>query len=119
MTKQRIERVDSLPLILYWLTKMCLQEAIDAIWHPHPYWHCVLQAKCRWKWGWRCLWWSWGENEMNPFPARKQVHGNQPLNSCILRHLPIAEVGLAKMSASRLRAMGDEAIVQSIRQFDS
>ena len=34
----RIERVDSLPLILYWLTKMRIQEAIDTIWHPHPYW---------------------------------------------------------------------------------
>jgi len=38
MAKQRIERVDSLPLIVYWLTKMCLQEAIDTIWQPHPYW---------------------------------------------------------------------------------
>jgi transposase len=38
MTKQKIERVDSLPVILYWLTKMRIQEAIDAIWQPHPYW---------------------------------------------------------------------------------
>ena len=38
MSKQRIERVDSLPLIVYWLTKMRIQEAIDAIWQPHPYW---------------------------------------------------------------------------------
>ena len=38
MAEQRIERVDSLPLIVYWLTKMCLQEAIDTIWQPHPYW---------------------------------------------------------------------------------
>ena len=38
MKEQRIERVDSLPLILYWLTKMRIQEAIDSIWHPHPYW---------------------------------------------------------------------------------
>jgi transposase len=38
MTKQRIERVDSLPLILYWLTKMRIQEAIDTIWQPHSYW---------------------------------------------------------------------------------
>lgn len=38
MAEQRIERVDSLPLIMYWLTKMCLQEAIDTIWQPHPYW---------------------------------------------------------------------------------
>ena len=38
MTEQRIERVDSLPLIVNWLTKMRIQEAIDTIWHPHPYW---------------------------------------------------------------------------------
>jgi hypothetical protein len=38
MSKQRIERVDSLPLIVYWLTKMRIREAIDAIWQPHPYW---------------------------------------------------------------------------------
>ena len=38
MTEQKIERVDSLPLILYWLTKMRIQEAIDTIWHPHPNW---------------------------------------------------------------------------------
>ena len=38
MTEQRIERVDSLPLIVIWLTKMRIQEAIDTIWHPHPYW---------------------------------------------------------------------------------
>jgi len=38
MSEQRIERVDSLPLILYWLTKMCIREAIDGIWQPHPYW---------------------------------------------------------------------------------
>ncbi len=34
----RIERVDSLPLIIYWLTKMRIQEAIDTIWHAHPCW---------------------------------------------------------------------------------
>lgn len=38
MTEQRIERVDSLPLILHWLTKMRIQEVIDTIWQPHPYW---------------------------------------------------------------------------------
>jgi transposase len=38
MAEQRIERVDSLPLIVYWLTKMRFQEAIDTIWQPHPYW---------------------------------------------------------------------------------
>ena len=38
MTEQRIERVDSLPLILYWLTKMRIQEVIDTLWQPHPYW---------------------------------------------------------------------------------
>ncbi len=38
MIEQRIERVDSLPLILYWLTKMRIQEVIDSLWQPHPYW---------------------------------------------------------------------------------
>ena len=38
MTEQKIERVDSLPLILYWLTKMRIQEAIDTIWQPHLCW---------------------------------------------------------------------------------
>ena len=38
MTEQRIERVDSLPLIMYWVTKMRIQEAIDTIWQPHTYW---------------------------------------------------------------------------------
>ena len=38
MTEQRIERVDSLPLILYWLTKMRIQEVINTFWQPHPYW---------------------------------------------------------------------------------
>ena len=38
MDKQRIERMDSLPLILYWLTRMHIQEIIDAVWHPHSYW---------------------------------------------------------------------------------
>jgi len=38
MTEQRIERVDSLPLILYWLTQMRIQEVIDSLWQPHPYW---------------------------------------------------------------------------------
>jgi transposase len=36
--EQRIERVDSLPLILHWLSKMRIQENIDSIWHPHTYW---------------------------------------------------------------------------------
>jgi len=38
MTEQRIERVDGLPLVLYWLTKMRIQEVIDTIWQPHAYW---------------------------------------------------------------------------------
>jgi transposase len=36
--KQRIERVDSIPLILHWLMKMHVQEIIDAIWRPHTNW---------------------------------------------------------------------------------
>lgn len=38
MSEQRIERVDSIPLILYWLMKMRVQEIIDAIWYPHTNW---------------------------------------------------------------------------------
>ena len=38
MSKQRIERVDSIPLILHWLKKMRVQEIIDAIWRPHGNW---------------------------------------------------------------------------------
>ena len=38
MTGQKVERVDSLPLILYWLGKMHIREVIDSIWHPHAYW---------------------------------------------------------------------------------
>jgi transposase len=38
MSKQRIERVDSIPLIVYWLKKMRVQEIIDALWHPHTNW---------------------------------------------------------------------------------
>lgn len=38
MSKQRIERVDSIPLIVYWLKKMHVQEIIDVVWHPHTNW---------------------------------------------------------------------------------
>jgi len=38
VSKQRIERVDSIPLILHWLMKMRVQEIIDAIWRPHTNW---------------------------------------------------------------------------------
>jgi transposase len=38
MAEQRIERVDSLPLILHWLMNMRIQDAIDSIWQPHPNW---------------------------------------------------------------------------------
>lgn len=41
MSKQRIERVDSIPLILHWLMKMHVQEIIDAIWHPHTNWRSL------------------------------------------------------------------------------
>lgn len=38
MSEERIERVDGLPLILYWLLKMRVQENIDALWQPHGSW---------------------------------------------------------------------------------
>jgi len=38
MSKQRIERVDSIPLVVYWLKKMRVQEMVDAVWHPHTHW---------------------------------------------------------------------------------
>jgi len=38
VSRQRIERVDDIPLILYWLKKMRVQEIIDAIWLPHTNW---------------------------------------------------------------------------------
>ncbi len=36
--QERIERVDSLPLIIYWLLKMQLHTFIDAVWQPHGKW---------------------------------------------------------------------------------
>lgn len=38
MSTERIERVDSIPLILHWLIKMRVAEMIDAIWQPHTNW---------------------------------------------------------------------------------
>lgn len=38
MNTQKIERVDSLPLIVQWLLKMRVPELIDAIWQPHSHW---------------------------------------------------------------------------------
>lgn len=38
MSQQRIERVDNIPLIHYWLTQMGVQELINQIWHPHTNW---------------------------------------------------------------------------------
>jgi transposase len=38
VSNQRIERIDSIPLIFYWLMKMRVQEIIDTIWHPHTNW---------------------------------------------------------------------------------
>lgn len=35
---QRIERVDDIPLILEWLTRMGVQEKIDSLWKPHGNW---------------------------------------------------------------------------------
>lgn len=36
--RQRIERVDDIPLLVHWLDTMRLQEAIDSVWHPHGNW---------------------------------------------------------------------------------
>lgn len=38
MTEQKIERVDEIPLILYWLKVMRIAESIDSIWSPHGNW---------------------------------------------------------------------------------
>lgn len=38
MSTERIERVDGIPVILYWLMKMRVQEIVDAVWHPHTNW---------------------------------------------------------------------------------
>jgi transposase len=38
VSKQRVERVDSIPLVLHWLMKMRVQEIIDTIWYPHTNW---------------------------------------------------------------------------------
>ncbi len=38
MEKQKIERVDEIPLILNWLTKMRTAEMIDAVWYSHGNW---------------------------------------------------------------------------------
>jgi len=38
MTHHRIERVDSLPVIVHWLLKMQIQEIIDRIWYAHTNW---------------------------------------------------------------------------------
>ncbi len=38
MSKQQIERVDSIPLILYWLKKMRIEEVVDSVWQPHGNW---------------------------------------------------------------------------------
>jgi hypothetical protein len=35
---QRIERVDNIPLILYWLNQMGIVEIIDSTWSPHTNW---------------------------------------------------------------------------------
>ena len=44
MSKQRIERVDSIPLIVYWLKKMRVREMVDAIWHPHTNWQGITKV---------------------------------------------------------------------------
>lgn len=41
MSKRRIERVDSIPLIVYWLKKMRIREIVDVVWHPHTNWQGI------------------------------------------------------------------------------
>jgi len=38
MSKQSIQRVDDIPLILHWLKAMGVQETIDSVWHSHGNW---------------------------------------------------------------------------------
>ncbi len=38
MMKQRIERVDNIPLIVHWLKKMKIHEFIDSVFTPHGNW---------------------------------------------------------------------------------
>jgi transposase len=38
MSQQRIERVDSIPVIVHWLKKMWVQEIVDTVWRPHGNW---------------------------------------------------------------------------------
>ncbi len=35
MDEQRIERIDSIPLIFHSLLRMKISERIDWVWHPH------------------------------------------------------------------------------------
>jgi transposase len=45
MSKERIERVDSLPLIIHWLLVMRVDKIIDAIWQPHGNWDGLSYGK--------------------------------------------------------------------------
>lgn len=45
MKKQKIERVDEIPLILHWLKVMRITEIIDTIWHPHGNWQGLSYGK--------------------------------------------------------------------------
>lgn len=38
MSKQSIQRVDDIPLILHWLKAMGVAETIDSVWRPHGNW---------------------------------------------------------------------------------
>jgi transposase len=38
MSKQSIQRVDDIPLILHWLKAMGVREIIDSVWQPHGNW---------------------------------------------------------------------------------
>lgn len=38
MTISKIERVDEIPIVLYWLTNMHIAETIDRVWQSHGNW---------------------------------------------------------------------------------
>ncbi len=43
--EQRIERVDNIPLIIYWLKKMKIHKIIDSIFIPHGNWQGLSFGK--------------------------------------------------------------------------
>ncbi len=38
MAISKIERVDEIPIVLYWLTEMRIAEIIDGVWQSHGNW---------------------------------------------------------------------------------